>query len=373
MTTVPFLDLKRQHEPIREELEDVFRECLDESFYIFGESVEAFEKDFAHYQGVEHAVSVNSGLDAIALAVRALGIGPGDEVVTTTHTFIASVLGALQAGAKPVLVDCDRESLAVDASQIERAMTPRTKAILVVHLYGRLVEMGPILELARAKGLYVIEDAAQAHGARHQGCTAGSFGDAGAFSFYPTKNLGALGDAGAIVTPHADVAHRLRLLRNYGSTKKYLHEVIGGNSRLDTMQAAFLRIKLKYLDGWNNERRQAAAYYRQRLEGIVELPCPPRAMEAADHVCHLFLARVKDRDRIQRELFNRGVQTQIHYPLPVHLQPACLDLGYPRGSFPVSETACGELLSLPLFPGITLEEQDHVIESLSGALASPTG
>lgn len=368
MTTVPFLDLKRQHEPIRSELETAFRDCLDESFYIFGQSVEAFEKDFARYQGIDHAVGVNSGLDAIALAVRGLGIGPGDEVVTTTHTFIASVLAVLQAGAKPILVDCEPHSLAIDASRIEPALTAKTKAILVVHLYGRLVEMGPILDLARAKGLFVIEDAAQAHGARDGARLAGSFGDAGAFSFYPTKNLGALGDAGAVVTPHADVAHRVRLLRNYGSTRKYLHEMVGGNSRLDTIQAALLRVKLKYLDAWNDQRRRAAAYYRERLAGIVEMPCAPAAPDAADHVCHLFLVRIQDRDRVQNVLSERGIQTQIHYPLPVHLQPACLDLGYPRGAFAISEAACQELLSLPLFPGITQQEQDHVCESLIVAL-----
>lgn len=360
MTTVPFLDLKRQHEPIRKELETAFQECLDESFYIFGKSVEAFEREFAVYQGAKHVVSVNSGLDAITLAVKALGIGPGDDVVTTTHTFIASVLGVLQAGATPVLIDCERESLAIDPGEIEGAITARTKAILVVHLYGRVVEMGPILELARDRGLLVIEDAAQAHGGRWNGQLAGSLSDAGCFSFYPTKNLGALGDAGAVATPHADVAHRVRLLRNYGSTQKYLHEVIGGNSRLDTVQAALLRVKLRHLDEWNRSRQAGARYYRERLEGVVEMPCRPREADSSDHVCHLFVVRVKDRDKVARRMAEEGVQTQVHYPLPVHLQPACEFLGYPRGRFPVSEAAMSEILSLPLFPGITREEQDRV-------------
>jgi dTDP-4-amino-4,6-dideoxygalactose transaminase len=367
VTTVPFLDLKRQHEPIREELEAAFRECLDESFYIFGRSVEAFEREFGEYQQSPHVVGVNSGLDAIALAVKALGIGPGDEVVTTTHTFIASVLGVVEAGAAPVLVDCERESLAIDAARIESALTPRTKAVLVVHLYGRVVDMEPILDLARSRKLWVIEDAAQAHGALWRGRRAGTLSDAGAFSFYPTKNLGALGDAGAVVTPHAEVAQRVRLLRNYGSTRKYEHEILGGNSRLDTVQAAILRIKLRRLDRWNDQRREAAAYYRERLQGVVEIPCRPAERDSSDHVCHLFIVRVKERNKVAARLAEQGVQTQIHYPLPVHLQPACRSLGYRAGAFPVSEEATSEVLSLPLFPGITREEQDQVVAALRKA------
>lgn len=368
MTTVPFLDLKRQHEPIREELEAAFRECLDESFYIFGRSVEAFEREFGEYQKSPHVVGVNSGLDAIALAVKALGIGPGDEVVATTHTFIASVLGVVQAGATPVLVDCERDSLAVDVDRIESALTPRAKAVLVVHLYGRVVDMGPILDLAKSKNLRVIEDAAQAHGALWRGRRAGSISDAGAFSFYPTKNLGALGDAGAVVTPHPEVAQKVRLLRNYGSTRKYEHEILGGNSRLDTLQAAILRVKLRRLDHWNDQRRQAAAYYRERLEDVVEIPCRPAREDSSDHVCHLFIVRVKDRNKVAARLAEQGVQTQIHYPLPVHLQPACRPMGYSAGAFPVSEAATSEVLSLPLFPGITRREQDQVVAALRKAV-----
>jgi len=360
--TLSLVDLGRQLVRIRAEVDEALARVLDSTAFILGPEVRRFEEEFARFVGVRHAVGVGSGLDALRLAMRAAGIGPGDEVITVANTFIATVLAIIEAGARPVLVDCTPDTMLIDPDAVERAITPRTRALLPVHLYGQMVPMGPILDIARARGLAVIEDAAQAHGAAERSGRAGAVGLAGCFSFYPGKNLGAFGDGGMVTTDDEGLANRIRTLRDYGQTRKYRHEVAGCNSRLDSMQAAILRVKLRHLDDWNEDRRRAAARYR---EGLAETPLVPAgARPDATHVYHLFVVRCPDRDGLARDLNERGIATGIHYPVPVHLQPACADLGFGPGSFPVAEAAAGEILSLPLFPEITEEEVDGTCEAV---------
>jgi len=366
---VPFVDLQFQHAPIAEQLREEFTRVLEDGRYILGPDVERFEKAFATYHGIPHAVGVANGLEALGLTLRAMGIGPGDEVITTSHTFIASVLGIVQSGATPVLVDCVEPTLAMDPEQVERAITPKTKAIVAVHLYGRVIDMEPILSIASRHGLRVIEDAAQAHGALLRGKRAGTFADAACFSFYPSKNLGALGDAGAMITRDEEVDRYVRLYRNYGAIEKYRHEVAGGNSRLDTLQAAILNVKLPYLDEWNRQRQDAAHYYHKAFEGWLNVPALPRPNgQGLDHVYHLFVVRVKQRERVQAALAKEGIQTGIHYPAPVHRQEAYRKLGLPPRSLPICEQVAEETLSLPMFVGITRQQQDAVIDALRRAL-----
>lgn len=367
---VPFFEVARQHRSIRAELDAAFERVFRQSVFILGEEVERFESEFAAHCGAGHAVGVGSGLDALTFALRGLGIGRGDEVITAANSFIATALAIHAAGATPVLVDCDPRTLAIDPAAAAAAITPRTAALIPVHLYGRLVEMPPILSLAGRHGLAVIEDAAQAHGAWGEGGRAGGIGDAGAFSFYPTKNLGALGDGGAIVTKDAALADRLRRLRNYGQSEKYFHPIEGYNSRLDPLQAALLRVKLPRLDAWTEARRRLAAMYQERLaEAPVEVPARPRMRDALDHVFHIFAIELEDRDAARARLHERGVRTVIHYPTPIHRQPAFAWLGLGPGSLPHSERLSQRLLSLPLFPEMTEAQLDRVVSALHAALA----
>ena len=331
--------------------------------YILGREVKAFEGDFAHYLGAGAAVGVGNGYDALVLALKAVGVGAGDEVVLPVHTFIATVNAVLQVGAKPVLVEPDPRTYNITAATAAPSITSKTKAILPVHLYGQVCEMLPLLQLGKAHNLKIVEDAAQAHGAIYKNQRAGTFGDAGAFSFYPTKNLGALGDAGAVVTNDKAIAGFVQMYRNYGEVQKYQSEVVGINSRLDELQAAVLRVKLLYLDQLNAERQRLAAIYKQELQGIGDIMLPVTAPDCG-HVYHIFNIRTKRRDALQQWLRGQGIYTAIHYPVPVHLQPAYRFLEYKAGDFPVAEGLAQTSLSLPLFPGLKQEEQERVVEAV---------
>jgi dTDP-4-amino-4,6-dideoxygalactose transaminase len=335
--------------------------------YILGEEVELFEQEFAAYCGVSHAVGVDSGTSALELLVRAYGIGPGDEVITAANTFVATTFAISYTGARPVLVDIDPCTFTVDIAQVQEAITPRTRAIIPVHLYGQPADMDPIMALARQHNLIVIEDACQAHGARYKGRRVGSLGHAAAFSFYPAKNLGAFGDGGMVVTNDPDIAETVRKLRNYGQSAKYHHELLGYNRRLDTLQAAVLRVKLKYLDEWNAARRAHARLYQQLLGGNgIRLPVEANY---AEPVWHLYVIRTVARDRLQAHLKERRIGTGIHYPIPIHLQPAYRDLNYGVGDFPVTEHCAGELLSLPMYAELMPEQIAYVASSIKEFLA----
>jgi dTDP-4-amino-4,6-dideoxygalactose transaminase len=335
---------------------------LERGDFVLGGSVARFEEEFAAYCGTSFAVGVDSGFSALELILRAHDIGPGDEVITAANTFIATALAIDTCGAKPVLVDVDPITFNMAPDRIRAAITPATRAILPVHLYGHPAAMDEIVAIAREHDLLVFEDACQAHGARYGSRRTGSLSDAAAFSFYPSKNLGALGDGGMVVTNDPAVAERLRLLRNLGSSVKYQHDIKGYNHRLDTLQAAVLREKLGHLDDANQSRRRTASLYRDLLAGLpVVLPEPTAAVE---HVYHLFVIQVSDRDGLQTHLKKAGVNTGIHYPIPIHLQPAFRDLGYQRGSFPETERIAGEILSLPMYPNMPLEAITHVANSV---------
>ncbi|MGA9945029.1 MAG: DegT/DnrJ/EryC1/StrS family aminotransferase [Candidatus Cybelea sp.] len=362
-TLVPFVDLKAQFRAIRAEVVPRMMEVMEEATFILGPDVAAFEENFSTYVGARYCVGLESGTAALQFALEALGIGNGDDVIVPANSYIASALAVSAAGARPVLVDADANYL-IDMERCEAVVTSRTKAIMPVHLYGQAVPMDAVGEFARRHGLYVIEDASQAHGARWNGRCVGSFGDAGCFSFYPGKNLGAYGDGGAIVTNDAELAQRLRLLRDFGQRKKYEHLIKGGNCRLDSIQAAVLDVKLRHLDEWNEARRRHAAAYDARLSKIGIRP--PPCLSAEGHVYHLYVIEVEHRDAVAAALHERGVATGIHYPIPIHLQPAYADMQLGRGAFPRTERSAGRILSLPMFPELT-EEQ---IEAVSGALAS---
>ncbi|AEA46579.1 DegT/DnrJ/EryC1/StrS family aminotransferase [Archaeoglobus veneficus] len=350
---IPFVDLKREYQEIKEEIDQAIQRVLERGWFILGEELEAFEKEFSSYIGAKYGIGVNSGSDALYLGVKALGIGKGDEVITVSHTFISTVDAIVRNGAKPVFVDIDPETYTIDVSQIEKKITERTKAILPVHLYGHPADMGSIMEIGEKYSLFVIEDACQAHGAEYNGKKVGSIGDIGCFSFYPTKNLGAYGDGGIVVTNDDELANKLRTLRNYGSSKKYYHEFVGVNSRLDEIQAAILRVKLKYLEEWNEKRRNIARLYNEFLESSDLVT--PTEKEYAKHVYHLYVIRYKERDKLQQNLLKCGIQTQIHYPIPMHRQKAYLELEY-NTSLPVTEKICNEILSLPMHPWLREEE-----------------
>lgn len=363
--SVPIFATKPQYLAIKAEIDAAIAEVLEINFFILGRFLEAFEQEFASWLGVEHAVGVGNGFDAIHLALRACGIGPGDEVLTVAHTAVATAVAISAVGARPVFVDIDPETYCMDPAAAATAITPRTRAIVPVHLYGHPAEMGRLLDLARRHNLVVIEDAAQAHGARYQGRPCGTLGHAGAFSFYPTKNLGAYGDGGAVVTRDPDVARMIRLLRNYGwaEGKRYYSAVKGVNSRLDELQAAILRVKLRYLETWNARRRAIAARYAEALADLPDLMLP-REQPWAYHVYHLYVVRTPRRDALQQHLQAHGVGTQVHYPVPVHLQEAYQDLGYRPGALPETERAAREILSLPLYPELTDAQVDHVCASV---------
>lgn len=363
-TIVPFVDLKAQFRALRSELLPRMTQVMEDASFILGPDVAAFEENFARYVGVEHCVGVESGTAALQFALEVLGIGPGDDVIVPANTYIASALAVSAAGARPVLVDVDANYL-IDPALLENALTPQTKAIMPVHLYGQVVPMEPILEFARRHGIFVVEDACQAHGARWNGRRAGSFGDVAAFSFYPGKNLGAYGDAGAIVTSDAALADRLRLLRDFGQRKKYEHLIKGGNCRLDSIQAAVLDVKLRHLDEWNEARRRHASAYDARLSKI-GIKAPARLAREA-HVYHLYVIEVEHRDRVAEALRERGIATGIHYPIPIHLQPAYAELRLGRGSFRQTERSAERILSLPMFPELTDEQIDLVAAALASA------
>lgn len=351
---VPFVDLSAQHELIGEEIDRAMREVVRSSDFILGKEVTLFEKDFAAYCGAADAIGVDTGISALELSLRAMGIGPGDEVITAANSFIASASPISMVGARPVFVDVDPQTYNLDPNLVERAITSRTKAIVPVHLYGQPADMDAILAIAQARGLRVLEDACQAHGALYRGRRAGSLGDAAAFSFYPAKNLGAYGDGGIVVTSDPEIAERVRMLRNYGQKVKYHHELLAFNRRLDTLQAAVLRVKLRYLDAANDARRRNAARYAELLRGL-DVVTPYEASDVT-HIYHVYVARVADRDGLQKHLAERGIATGIHYPIPIHLQPAYHDLGYGPGDFPVTERLAGEILSLPMYPELDEEK-----------------
>ncbi len=359
---VPFVDLGAQRDAIIDEVHEAIAGVVERCDFVLGESVALLEQEFALFCGVSHAVGVDSGTTALEIALRAYEIGAGDEVILPANTFIATALAVSYAGATPVLVDADPTSYNIDVSQIEAAITERTRAIIPVHLYGQPADMDAIMAIARRHNLVVIEDAAQAHGALYKEKRTGSLGDAAAFSFYPAKNLGAYGDGGMVVTNDSKVAERLRLLRNLGQAQKNVHALKGHNHRLDTLQAAILRVKLTYLDSWNAARRTHADHYAQLLadSGVVV----PQEMAYARSVWHLYVVRVNDRAGLQAYLGERGIATGIHYPTPIHLQPAYADLGYSRGRFPVSESYGDAIVSLPMYAELPEDAVAYVAEHI---------
>lgn len=364
--SIPFLDLGAAYRELQTEIDAAVSRALASGYYIGGSEVEAFQGEFAAYCESAHAVGVANGLDALHLALRAMDVGLGDEVIVPSNTYIATWLAVSQCGATPVPVEPDARTYNIDAARIEMAITPRTKVILPVHLYGQAADIDPILTLARKHGLRVLEDAAQAHGARYKGKRLGSHGDAVAWSFYPGKNLGAMGDGGAVTTNDAQLADRISVLRNYGSRVKYVNEVKGFNSRLDPLQAAVLRVKLARLDEWNARRIAIAARYQHGLSDIgLHLPFVPSWTEPT---WHLYVVRHARRDALQKKLANAGVGTLIHYPIPPHLQSAYAELGHAQGNFPISEKIHNEVLSLPIGPSMSLSDADQVIQAVRTAV-----
>ena len=363
--TVPFLDLRRETAAFRDELDTAIRAVLDGGYFVLGPTVTQFEGAFASWCGATHAVGVASGTDAITIALQAVGIGAGDEVVTVANSCVPTVAGIEATGAKPVLVDAVESTQTIDVALVAEALTERTRAIVPVHLYGRCADMVPLLALARANGLKVVEDAAQAHGAAGAGGRVGSLADAAAFSFYPTKNLGAVGDGGAIVTSDPDIAERARMLRSYGERTRYDSVIRGTNSRLDSLQAAILTVKLVRLDERNERRRALASLYLSGLEALdLDLPVLP---ESGLHAFHLFVVRTRDRGSVQAGLRAEGVETLVHYPRAIHQHPAYASLA-PSGGLPVSERLADEVLSLPLYPELTNTEAERVVEALHRVL-----
>src|SRR5215207_4052832 len=370
---VPFVDLQAQYRSIQAEVDAAVQRVLDTSAFILVREVEAFERAFAEYVGARECVGVSNGTAAIQLALQACGVGAGDEVIVPANTFFATAEAVSTAGATPVFVDCDPVTYNIDAGRIEAAVTTRTRALLPVHLYGQPADLDPIFEIAERHNLLVIEDAAQAHGARYKGGRVGPLARAGCFSFYPGKNLGAYGEGGAVVTNDAGLARRLRMLRDHGSEQKYRHELVGYNFRLEGIQGAVLGVKLKYLDDWNALRRRHAARYRALLAPLADSGALALPVEAdyAEHVYHLVVVRTDARDRLQRYLSAAGVQTGIHYPVPVHLQPAYAALGHREGDFPVAESQAKRVLSLPMFAELTEHQLKYVAHALADSCAEP--
>lgn len=365
---VPFVDLASQYAAIRCEVLEAIEATLESASFVLGPQVAAFEEHFAQYVGTRYCVGVESGTAALKLALTALQIGPGDEVILPANTYIASALAVSAAGAVPVLVDVD-DAYGIDPNGVEAAITPRTKAVMPVHLYGQVVPMGPILELAERYGLRVVEDACQAHGAAYESLRAGGIGDVGCFSFYPGKNLGAYGDGGAVVTNDAGIWENLTLLRDFGQKKKYEHLVKGDNCRLDSIQAAVLDVKLRYLDEWNERRRDRAALYDALLS--IAGFTTPKNRGTDGHVYHLYVTEVRDRDGVRQRLADHGIQTGIHYPIPIHLQPAYAELGLLPGRFPVTESAARKMLSLPMYPELEPDQIRYVVETLCDVATPP--
>ena len=362
---IPFVDLKREYVEISEEITYAFHRVLESGWFILGDEVKNFEEEFSKYIGTKYGIGVNSGSDALFLALKALGIGNGDEVITVSHTFISTVDAIVRNGAKPVFVDIDPDTYCIDVTKVEGGITKKTRAIIPVHLYGHPADMEPIMEIAKKYNLYVIEDACQAHGAEYKGKKVGSIGDIGSFSFYPIKNLGAYGDGGIVVTNNEELAEKLRMFRNYGQPQKYYHDFVGVNSRLDEIQAAVLRVKLKYLDGWNERRIKVARLYNKLLEDSEIVT--PNEKEYAKHVYHLYVIRYKNREMLQQHLQKNGIPTQIHYPIPVHKQKAYLNLGF-NVHLPATEKICTEILSLPMHPLLHEDEILIIVEGVKNAI-----
>lgn len=360
---IPFVDLKAQYLSIKEEIDTAVLKVLDSTQFILGRDVTAFEEDFANYCNTDYAIALNTGTSALHLALLAAGIGAGDEVITVPFTFVATVAAICYTGATPVFVDIDPVSYTIDVTQIEQAITPKTKAILPVHLYGQPANMQPIMEIARRHGLVVIEDAAQAHRAEYKGQRIGSIGDIGCFSFYPGKNLGAYGEGGAVVTSNPEYARKIKMLRDWGQEERYHHVMKGYNYRMDGIQGAILRVKLRYLDQWTEARRTHAAYYDQLLaDSEVKTPT---VMPYSHHVYHVYAVRTNKREQLQQKLTEQGIQTGIHYPIPVHLQTGYADLGYKAGDFPNSEMVAQEVLSLPMYAELSPEQVEQVCQAVS--------
>ncbi len=358
---VPFLDLKAQYQSIKNEISVELQKVLDNTAFAGGPFVSQFENEFAQFCQTTFAIGLSSGTSALWAAIQALGIGEGDEIITTPNTFIATAEAISFSGAKPVFVDVDEQTFNMDPKLIEAAITPKTKAIIPVHLYGQMVDMDPVIKIAEAKGLFVIEDACQAHGARYKGKKAGSIGDAGCFSFYPGKNLGAYGEAGAVVTNNAEATEYMQRFRDHGQQKKYYHSMVGWNGRMDGFQGAVLSVKLKYIDQWNEARRKNAKLYSELLKDVEGIITPQEA-EYAEHVYHIYAVRVENqnRDDFMAKLADEAVACGIHYPVPLHLQQAYESLGYKDGDFPVAEKCCRQIVSLPMFPELTEEQIEYV-------------
>ena len=382
MNKIPPVDLTRQYKLIKEEADSAVLEILNSGRYIGGEAIATFEREFANYIGVSECVSCNSGTDALFLALKALNIGEGDEVITTPFSFFATAEVITRIGAKPVFIDIDLNTFNLSLAQVERAITSQTKAIIPVHLFGQPVDMGELMTIANAHNLYVIEDCAQATGASWGEDRIGSIGHVGCFSFFPTKNLGACGDGGAITTNNLAIAKQIRILKEHGSPQRYRHDFIGINSRMDAVQAVILTIKLRYLDYWNEQRQRSAYYYRELLDSIKGLKLP-QALAGGDSVWNQYTVCVSDRssatattnstprttrDRLKENLFTKGIISAIYYPIPLHLQPVYRDLNYRAGQLPIVERAAREVLSLPMFPGILETEQEQVAYALKDAL-----
>jgi dTDP-4-amino-4,6-dideoxygalactose transaminase len=367
-SNIPFLDLQAQHAPLRSELAQAISEVIESGAFAGGPFVEAFEQDFADFCQCEHAIGVGNGTDALWLALIACGVGQGDEVITVPNTFIATAEAISFCGATPVFVDVDERTYTMDPGALEKAVTAKTKAIIPVHLFGQPAHLDPILDFARARGLRVIEDAAQAHGAEYRGRRAGSLGDAGCFSFYPGKNLGAFGEAGAVVTNDGELAGKIRILRDHGQVRKYHHTMVGWNCRMDGIQGAVLRVKLRHLAEGNRRRREHAAFYNRGLAALEEVTLP-REAEYAKHIYHIYAIRVPERDRVLQALQAQGIGCGIHYPVPIHLQEAYRALGHGRNDFPVSEKTSAEFLSLPMFPELTEAQLSRVAEAVEDSLA----
>jgi dTDP-4-amino-4,6-dideoxygalactose transaminase len=360
---IPLLDLQAQFRSLQPEIEQAVINVLASGQYILGREVKAFEEEFANYCGARHAVAVNSGTSALHLALLAAGIGPGDEVITTPMTFVATASAIVSTGATPVFVDIDPVTLTLDCKAVEAAITLKTRAIVPVHLYGQMADMEPLLSISRRHDLPIIEDACQAHGADYLGQRAGSMGLAGAFSFYPGKNLGACGEGGAVVTNDEEVANHMRRLRDWGQTERYHHVELGFNYRMDAVQGAILRVKLRHLEKWTTARRDIARIYDAQLSGIPGL-VTPREMPGRRHVYHVYAVRSPDRRALADALAAEGIHTGLHYPIPVHLQPAYAFLGHQRGDFPETEAAAREVLSLPIFPELGMERAAQVVNAV---------
>jgi dTDP-4-amino-4,6-dideoxygalactose transaminase len=364
---IPLVDLAAQHAAVADEVGRGWQEVLADTAFVSGPQVAIFEGEYAKFIGARHCIGVGNGTDAIEIALRALGVGPGAECILPANTFVATAEAVMRAGAMPVLVDCaDDGSYLMDTGAVEAAVTPRTQAILPVHLYGQAAPVERLLRLAERIGAWVVEDAAQSQGARRNGMSAGTLGHAAATSFYPGKNLGAYGDAGAVLTGSQDVAARVRMLRDHGSRRKYEHEICGLNSRMDTLQAVVLSAKLRRLGDWNAARREAAGCYDSLLSQRDDI-LRPHVLDGNEHVWHLYVISVQDRNRVLKELHAAGIGAGIHYPVPIHLTPAFAGLGYTEGDFPVAERAARSILSLPIFPEITADQQERIVSVLIAA------